>query len=92
MQINPSHQASVLEAPTVVPVPGESPARAREAAQHLGLQYGNHQDPGGLLLVVGEASAWLELHGVKVAVQFDSAAMQHRRKGGITRCSVVPWV
>ena len=33
-------------------------------------------------MVVGETSAWLELEGVKVAVQFDSAAMQHRRKGG----------
>ena len=31
---------------------------------------------------MGEASAWLELDGVKVAVQFDSAGMQHRRKGG----------
>jgi 16S rRNA (guanine1516-N2)-methyltransferase len=82
MQINPSYQASVPAAPIVVPVPGESPARAWEVAQYLGLRYGNHQDPGGLLLVVGEASAWLELHGVRVAVQFDSAAMQHRRKGG----------
>ena len=82
MQISSSHQASVSEGPTVVSVHGESSARARGAAQHLGLQYGNHQDPDGLLLVVGEASAWLELHGVKVAVQFDSAAMQHRRKGG----------
>jgi len=79
MQINPSHQAPV---PTVVSVQGESPARAREAAQQLGLQFGSHQDAAGLLLVVGEASAWLELEGVKVAVQFDSAAMQHRRKGG----------
>ena len=33
-------------------------------------------------MVVGEASTWLELDGVRVAVQFDSAAMQHRRKGG----------
>ena len=79
MQINPSHQAPV---PTVVSVQGESPARALEAAQQLGLQYGSHQDSAGLLLVVGEASAWLELDGVRVAVQFDSAAMQHRRKGG----------
>jgi 16S rRNA (guanine1516-N2)-methyltransferase len=82
MQINSSNQAHVPAAPIVVSVQGESPARAREAAQHLGLQYGNHQDPDGLLLVVGEASAWLEFHGVKVVVQFDSAAMQHRRKGG----------
>ena len=79
MQINPSRQAHL---PTVVSVQGESPARAREAAQQLGLQFGSHQDAAGLLLVVGEASAWLELEGVKVAVQFDSAAMQHRRKGG----------
>ena len=79
MQINPSHQALV---PTVVSVQGESPARAREAAQQLKLQFGSHQDAAGLLLVVGEASAWLELEGVKVAVQFDSAVMQHRRKGG----------
>lgn len=79
MQINPSHQALV---PTVVSVQGESPARAREAAQQLELQYGSHQDSAGLILVVGETSAWLELEGVKVAVQFDSAAMQHRRKGG----------
>ena len=33
-------------------------------------------------MVVGEASTWLELDGVRVAVQFDSAAMQHRRRGG----------
>ena len=79
MQINPSHQALV---PTVVSVQGESPARARGAAQQLGLEYGSHQDPAGLLLVVGEASAWLEMDGVRVTVQFDSAAMQHRRKGG----------
>ena len=79
MQINPSHQAPVA---TVISAKGESPARAREAAQQLGLQYGTCQDPVGLLLVVGEASAWLELDGVRVAVQFDSAAMQHRRKGG----------
>jgi len=79
MQINPSHHAHL---PTVVSVQGESPARAREAAQQLGLQFGSHQDAAGLILVVGEASAWLELEGVKVAVQFDSAAMQHRRKGG----------
>ena len=79
MQINPSHQALV---PTVVSVQGESPARAREAAQQLELQYRSHQDSAGLILVVGETSAWLELEGVKVAVQFDSAAMQHRRKGG----------
>ena len=79
MQIKPSQQAPV---PTVVSVQGESPARAREAAQQLGLQFGSHQDAAGLLLVVGETNAWLELEGVKVAVQFDSAAMQHRRKGG----------
>ena len=79
MQINPSHQALV---PTVVSVQGESPARAWEAAQQLELQYRSHQDSAGLILVVGETSAWLELEGVKVALQFDSAAMQHRRKGG----------
>ena len=79
MQINPSYQAPV---PTVVSVQGESPARAREAAHQLGLQYSSHQDPAGVLLVVGETNAWLELEGVKVAMQFDSAAMQHRRKGG----------
>ena len=79
MQINPSHQVPVL---TVVSVKGESPARAREVAQQLRLQYDSYQDPVGLFLVVGEASAWLELDGVRVAVQFDSAAMQHRRKGG----------
>lgn len=61
---------------------GESPARAREAAQQLALEYGNYQDTERLLLVVGDTSAWLELGGVKVTVQFDSAAMQHRRKGG----------
>ena len=82
MQINPSHQARVSAALTVVSVQGESPARAREAARQLGLRYGNQQDPVGLLLVVGEVSVWLELEGVKVAVKFDSAAMQHRRKGG----------
>ena len=79
MQINPSHQVPVL---TVVSVKGESPARAREVAQQLRLQYDSYRDPVGLFLVVGEASAWLELDGVRVAVQFDSAAMQHRRKGG----------
>ena len=82
MQINPSHQASVSAAPTVVSVQGESPVRAREAAQKLALEYRNYQDTAGLLLVVGETSAWLELDGVKVTAQFDSAAMQHRRKGG----------
>ena len=82
MQITPSHEVPVLSAPTVVSVQGESPARAREAAQQLALEYGNYQDTEGLLLVVGETSAWLELSGVKVTVQFDSAAMQHRRKGG----------
>ena len=82
MQINPSHQASVSAAPTVVSVQGESPVRAREAAQQLALEYRNYQDTAGLLLVVGETSAWLELDGVKVTAQFDSAAMQHRRKGG----------
>ena len=82
MQINPSHQASVSAAPTVVSVQGESPVRAREAAQSLALEYRNYQDTAGLLLVVGETSAWLELDGVKVTAQFDSAAMQHRRKGG----------
>ncbi len=82
MQINPSHQAPLAAEPTVVSVQGESPARAREAAKQLGLQYDSHRDPLGLLLVVGETSAWLELDGVRVAVQFDSAAMQHRRKGG----------
>ena len=82
MQINPSHQVPVSAAPIVVSVQGESPARAREAAKQLTLEYGNYQDAVGLILVVGETSAWLELDGVKVAVQFDSAAMQHRRKGG----------
>ena len=56
--------------------------RAREAANQLALEYGNYRDAVGLILVVGETNAWLELEGVKVAVQFDSAAMQHRRKGG----------
>ena len=82
MQINSSHEVPVPAATTVLPARGESPARAQEAAQHLGLQFSKHQDPDGLLLVVGEASAWLELRGVKVTVQFDSAAMQHRRRGG----------
>ena len=82
MQINPSHQAPVLSAPVVVSVQGESPARAREAAKQLALECGSYRDAVGLILVVGETSAWLELEGAKVAVQFDSAAMQHRRKGG----------
>ena len=82
MQINPSHQAPVSAAPIVVSVQGESSARAREAAKQLALEYGNYRDAVGLILVVGETSAWLELDGVKVDVQFDSAAMQHRRKGG----------
>ncbi len=82
MQINPSHQAPVSAAPIVVSVQGESPARAREAANQLALEYGNYRDAVGLILVVGETSAWLELEGVKVTVKFDSAAMQHRRKGG----------
>lgn len=82
MQINPIHQASVSAAPIVVSVQGESPARARKAAKQLALEHGNYRDAVGLILVVGETSAWLELEGVKVAVQFDSAAMQHRRKGG----------
>ena len=82
MQINPSHQAPASAAPIVVSVQGESPARAREAANQLALEYGNYRDTVGLVMVVGETSAWLELEGVKVAVKFDSAAMQHRRKGG----------
>ena len=82
MQINPSHQVPVSAAPIVVSVQGESPARAREAAKQLALEYGNYRDAVGLILVVDETSAWLELDGVKVAVQFDSAVMQHRRKGG----------
>ena len=82
MQINPSHQAPASAAPIVVSVQGESPARAREAANQLALEYGNYRDTVGLIMVVGETSAWLELEGVKVAVKFDSAAMQHRRKGG----------
>ena len=82
MQIIPSHQAPVSAAPIVVSVQGESPARAREAAKQLALEYGNYRDAVGLILVVGETSAWLELERVKVAVRFDSAAMQHRRKGG----------
>ena len=82
MQINPSHQAPVSAAPIVVSVQGESPARAREAAKQLALECGSYRDAVGLILVVGETSAWLELEGVKVAVRFDSAAMQHRRKGG----------
>ena len=82
MQINPSHIAPVSAAPIVVPVQGESRVRAREAANQLALEYGNYRDAVGLILVVGETSAWLELEGVKVAVKFDSAAMQHRRKGG----------
>ena len=79
MQINPSHQVPVSAAPIVVSVQGESPARAREAAKQLALEYGNYQDAVGLILVVGATTAWLELEGVKVGVQFASAAMQHRR-------------
>ena len=82
MQIHPTHPARASAAPIVVSVQGESPARAREAANQLALEYGNYRDTVGLIMVVGETSAWLELEGVKVAVKFDSAAMQHRRKGG----------
>ncbi len=82
MQITPPHQAPIAAVPTVVSLQGESPARAREAAKQLALEYGDYQEAIGLLLVVGETSAWLELDGVKVTAQFDSAAMQHRRKGG----------
>ncbi len=67
---------------TVVPVPGESPKRAQSVAAQLMLPCRDQAGSADLLLVVGEVEAWLELEGVKVNVQFDSAAMRHRRKGG----------
>ena len=67
---------------TVVPVSGESPKRAQRVAAQLMLPCRDRAGSADLLLVVGEAEAWLELEGVKVNVQFDSAAMRHRRKGG----------
>ena len=67
---------------TVVPVPGESPKRAQSVAAQLMLPCRDQAGSADLLLVVGEVEAWLELEGVKVNVQFDSATMRHRRKGG----------
>ena len=66
----------------VVPVKGESAARARAAAKALGsdmLEIGTSPSP---YLVVGETGAWLEMAGSQVHIAFDSATMMHRRRGG----------
>jgi len=66
----------------VVPVKGESAARARAAAKALGsdmLEIGISPSP---YLVVGETGAWLEMAGSQVHIAFDSATMMHRRRGG----------
>ncbi|MEL0306674.1 MAG: hypothetical protein VW975_07240, partial [Halieaceae bacterium] len=66
----------------VVPVKGESAARARAAAKALGsdmLEIGTSPSP---YLVVGETGAWLEMAGSRVHIAFDSATMMHRRRGG----------
>ena len=66
----------------VVPVQGESPKRAQAAAEALGYPYLPSAEPSTLHLVVGEMDAWLVLDGATVRLQFDSAAMRHRRRGG----------
>lgn len=66
----------------VVPVQGESPKRAQAAAQALGYPFLPRVESSTLHLVVGETDAWLVLDGTTVRLQFDSAAMRHRRRGG----------
>lgn len=69
-------------APAVLPVLGESPARARAAAAALSAPLCAGRTSTELLLVVGETDAWLEVDGTEVRVSFDSATMRHRRRGG----------
>lgn len=67
---------------TVVPVQGESPKRAQVVAEELGCPFSQFSEPSKLHLVVGETDAYLVLDRTIVRLQFDSAAMRHRRKGG----------
>jgi len=61
---------------------GESPLRAQAAAAQLTLPYNSALKSDDIELIVGEANAWLETAGLKVAIRYDSAAMLHRRHGG----------
>jgi 16S rRNA (guanine1516-N2)-methyltransferase len=61
---------------------GESPLRAQAAAAQLTLPYNPALRSDDIELIVGEAGAWLETAGLKVAIRYDSAAMLHRRHGG----------
>ena len=67
---------------TVVPVQGESPKRAQLVAEELGCPFSQFSEPSKLHWVVGETDAYLVLDRTIVRLQFDSAAMRHRRKGG----------
>ena len=83
MQITPPQLSDRTARRVVVrPVLGESPLRAQAAAAQLTLPYNPALKSAGIELIVGEANAWLETAGLKVAIRYDSAAMLHRRHGG----------
>ena len=83
MQITPPQLSDGTARQVVVrPVLGESPLRAQAAAAQLTLPYNPALSSDDIELIVGEASAWLETAGLKVAIRYDSAAMLHRRHGG----------
>ena len=83
MQITPAQLSDRTARQIVVrPVLGESPLRAQAAAAQLNLPYNPALSSDDIELIVGEASAWLETAGLKVAIRYDSAAMLHRRHGG----------
>jgi len=66
----------------VVPVKGESAARARAAAEVIGSKVFEGAELASPYLVVGETDAWLQMAGNQVRIAFDSATMLHRRRGG----------
>ena len=83
MQITPPQLSDRTARQVVVrPVLGESPLRAQAAAAQLTLPYNPALKSDDIELIVGEANAWLETAGLKVAIRYDSAAMLHRRHGG----------
>ena len=83
MQITPPQLSDRTARQVVVrPVLGESPLRAQAAAAQLTLPYNPALQSDDIELIVGEANAWLETAGLKVAIRYDSAAMLHRRHGG----------
>ena len=83
MQITPPQLSDRTPRQVVVrPVLGESPLRAQAAAAQLTLPYNPTLRSDDIELIVGEANAWLETAGLKVAIRYDSAAMLHRRHGG----------